>query len=235
MSVHIGAKEGQIAESVLMPGDPLRAKFIAETFLQDVICYNEIRGMYGFTGTYKGKRVSVQGSGMGIPSISIYANELIQFYGVKNLIRVGTCGGYKEEVKVRDIILAMSASTDSGINKGRFNGSDYAPTASFKLLKEAYDISVAKGMDPKVGSIFSSDVFYGDNPDAWKLWASYGCLGVEMEAAALYTLAAKFNVDALAILTVSDHFITGEVTTAEERQKTFTNMIEVALDTVAAL
>lgn len=235
MSTHINAKENQIAESVLLPGDPLRAKFIAENFLTDVICYNEVRGMYGFTGTYKGKKVSVQGTGMGIPSISIYVNELIQFYGVKNLIRVGTCGGYKKEVKIRDIILAMAASTDSSINKVRFNGAYYAPCASFKLLKKAYDTAVAKGIDPKVGNIFSSDTFYDDDKDAWKKWADYGCLGVEMESAALYTLAAKFNADALAILTVSDHFITGEVTTAEERQTTFTNMIEVALDTVNAL
>jgi purine-nucleoside phosphorylase len=235
MSVHIGAKEGQIAESILLPGDPLRAKFIAETFLQDVICYNEVRGMYGFTGTYKGKRVSVQGSGMGMPSISIYANELIQFYGVKNLIRVGTCGSFQENVKVRDIIIAMSASTDSNMNKIRFHGMDYAATASFKLLKKAYDISIQKGYDPKVGNILSSDTFYHDDPDSWKLWAKFGCLAVEMEAAALYTLAAKFGVDALGIMTVSDHLVTGEVTTAEERQKTFTNMIEVALETVISL
>lgn len=232
MSTHINAKEGQIAESILLPGDPLRAKFIAENFLQDVVCYNEVRGMYGFTGNYKGRRVSVQGTGMGIPSISIYTNELIESYGVKNLIRVGTCGSYKEEVKVRDIVMGMAASTDSSINKNRFNGMSYAPTASFKLLKKAYDIAVEKGYDPKVGNIFSSDNFYNDNPDEWKQWAKYGCIAVEMEAAALYTVAAKYNVDALAILTVSDHFITNEVTTAEERQTTFTNMIEVALETV---
>lgn len=169
MSVHIGAKEGQIAESILLPGDPLRAKFIAETFLKDVECYNEIRGMYGFTGTYKGKRVSVQGTGMGMPSISIYANELIQFYGVKKLIRVGTCGSYQESVKVRDVILAMAASTDSNINKLRFHGMDFAPTASFKLLKKAYDVSVEKGLNVKVGNILSSDTFYGDEPDSWNL------------------------------------------------------------------
>lgn len=235
MSVHIGAKEGQIAESVLLPGDPLRAKFIAETFLEDVICYNEIRGMYGFTGTYKGKKVSVQGTGMGMPSISIYATELIQSYGVKNLVRVGTCGSMKEEVKVRDVIIAMSASTDSNINKLRFKGMDFAATASFKLLKKAYDISLQKGINPKVGNILSSDTFYSDEKDSWKLWANFGTLGVEMEAAALYTIAAKFGVDALGIMTVSDHLVTGELTTAEERQTTFTNMIEVALDTVTTL
>ncbi|MBI6872337.1 purine-nucleoside phosphorylase [Clostridium aciditolerans] len=235
MSVHINAKEGQIAESILLPGDPLRAKFIAENFLQDVICYNEVRGMYGFTGTYKGKKVSVQGTGMGLPSISIYVNELIQSYGVKNLIRVGTCGSFQESVKVRDMVIGMAASTDSNINKIRFNGRDFAPTASFKLLKKAYDIAVEKGIDPKVGNIFSSDTFYHDDPDAWKHWAKFGCLAVEMEAAGLYTLAAKYGVDALTILTVSDHLVTGELTTAEERQKTFTSMMEVALETIHSL
>ncbi|MBV7276941.1 purine-nucleoside phosphorylase [Clostridium sp. PL3] len=235
MSVHINAKEGQIAESILLPGDPLRAKFIAENFLQDVICYNEVRGMYGFTGTYKGKKVSVQGTGMGIPSISIYVNELIQSYDVKNLIRVGTCGSFQESVKVRDMVIAMAASTDSNINNIRFNEGNFAPTASFKLLKKAYDFAVEKNFDPKVGNIFSSDNFYNDNPDSWKKWAKFGCLGVEMEAAALYTLAAKYGVDALTILTVSDHLVTGELTTAEERQKTFTNMMEVALDTIHSL
>jgi purine-nucleoside phosphorylase len=235
MSTHINAKEGQIAESILLPGDPLRAKFIAENFLQDVICYNEVRGMYGFTGTYKGKRVSVQGTGMGMPSISIYANELIQSYGVKNLIRVGTCGAYQENIKVRDLIIAMATSTDSNINSIRFQGSNFAPTASFKLLKKSYDIAVEKGFDPKVGNVFSSDTFYGDDQNAWKQWAKFGCLAVEMEAAALYTIAAKYGVDALALLTVSDHFISGEVTTAEERQTTFTKMIEVALETACTL
>jgi purine-nucleoside phosphorylase, family 1 (deoD) len=235
MSIHINAKEGKIAESILLPGDPLRAKFIAENFLKDVVCYNDVRGMYGFTGTYKGKKVSVQGTGMGIPSISIYVNELIQSYGVKNLIRVGTCGSFQESVKVRDIVIAMAASTDSNINKVRFNGRDFAPTASFKLLKKAYDLAVEKGFDPKVGNIFSSDTFYHDNSDDWKHWAKFGCLAVEMEAAALYTLAAKYAVDALTILTVSDHLVNGEITTAEERQTTFTNMIEVALDTIHSL
>jgi purine-nucleoside phosphorylase, family 1 (deoD) len=235
MSVHINAKEGQIAETILLPGDPLRAKFIAENFLEDIICYNEVRGMYGYTGTYKGKKVSVQGTGMGIPSISIYANELIQSYGVKNLIRVGTCGSYKEEVKVRDLVIAMAASTDSNINRNRFNGMDYAPTASFKLLKKSYDIAVEKGFDPKVGNVFSTDTFYNDNPEEWKKWARFGCLAVEMEAAALYTLAAKHNVDALALLTVSDSLVTSEETSAEERQNTFTRMIEVALETAITL
>lgn len=232
MSVHINAKPGDIAESILLPGDPLRAKFIAENFLENVSCYNEVRGMLGFTGTYKGKKVSVQGTGMGVPSISIYTNELITQYGVKNLIRVGTCGSIQEHVKVRDLIIGMSASTDSQINNIRFNGRNYAPTASFPLLKKAYDLAIERGFDPKVGNILSSDTFYDDEPEAWKIWAKFGCLGVEMEAAGLYTLAAKYGVNALALLTVSDNLITGEITTPEERQTTFTEMIEVALGTV---
>ncbi|AOR23460.1 purine-nucleoside phosphorylase [Clostridium taeniosporum] len=235
MSIHINAPEGAIAESVLLPGDPLRAKFIAENFLEDVVCYNEVRGMYGFTGTYKGKRISVQGTGMGIPSMSIYATELIESYGVKNLIRVGTCGGYHESVKIRDLIIAMSTSTDSNLNLVRFQGRTYAPTASFDLLKPAYDIAVEKGFEPKVGSVYSSDIFYGDDNEDWKKWADFGCLGVEMETAGLYTIAAKHKVKALTLLTVSDHFITGEVTSAEERQTTFKAMMEVALDTIASL
>lgn len=232
MSTHINAKEGQIADSVLLPGDPLRAKFIAENFLKDVICYNNVRGMYGFTGTYKGRKVSVQGTGMGIPSLCIYTTELIKFYNVKNLIRVGTCGSYQRSVNVRDLIIAMSASTDSNINNITFGHINYAPTADFKLLLKAYNIAVKRNFEPKVGNIFSSDIFYNDSSDYWKKIADYGCLGVEMETAALYTLAAKFGTNALSILTVSDHLITGEAATAEERQTTFTNMIEVALETI---
>lgn len=230
MSIHIGAKDGEIAETILLPGDPLRAKFIAESMLEDIITYNEVRGMYGFTGTYKGKKVSVQGTGMGLPSISIYVDELINSYGVKNLIRVGTCGSLQEDVKIRDVILAMSASTDSSINKIRFNGRDYAPTASFELLKRAYDIAEERDISVKVGNIFTSDTFYHDDPNAWKIWAKFGALAVEMETAALYTLAAKYHVNALTLLTVSDSLITGEETTSQERQETFTKMIEIALD-----
>lgn len=231
MSIHIGAKKGDIANTVLLPGDPLRAKFVAETFLEDIVCYNEVRGMYGFTGTYKGKRVSVQGSGMGIPSISIYTNELITEYGVQNLIRIGTCGAMQEDIHLKDVILAMSASTDSSINKIRFNNMDFAPTASFSLLLKAYNNAVKENIPVKVGNILSTDTFYGDNPDDWKHWAKFGVMAVEMEAAALYTLAAKYNVNALTILTVSDSLITHELTTAEERQKTFLKMIEIALET----
>lgn len=232
MSLHINAEKGAIAENILLPGDPLRAKFIAETFLENPVCYNNVRGMLGFTGTYKGKRVSVQGTGMGIASMSIYSTELIREYGCKNLIRVGTCGSYSEKAQVRDLVIAMSTSTDSGINQTRFGGRTYAPTASFELLKKAYDVAVDKGYEPKVGQVFSSDTFYGDDAEDWKKWAKFGCIGVEMETAGLYTVAAQHGVNALTLLTVSDHFITGEVTSAEERQTTFKKMMEVALDTL---
>ncbi|CAG9611713.1 Purine nucleoside phosphorylase DeoD-type [Bacillus rhizoplanae] len=230
MSVHIGAKEGEIAESILLPGDPLRAKYIAENFLEDVTCYNNVRGMLGFTGTYKGKRVSVQGTGMGVPSISIYVNELIQSYGVKNLIRVGTCGAIQKDVKVRDIIIAMTTCTDSNINRLTFPGFDFAPCADFELLKKAYDAGVEKGLHIRVGNILTADVFYRESMDMVKKLGDYGVLAVEMETTALYTLAAKYGVNALSVLTVSDHIFTGEETTAEERQTTFNEMIEIALD-----
>ena len=229
MSIHIAAKKDDIASTILLPGDPLRAKYIAENFLEDVICYNEIRGMYGFTGTYKGQRVSVQGTGMGIPSISIYANELIESYGVKNLVRIGTCGSINENVKIRDVILAMSASTSSGTNRLRFKGMDFAPTASFELLKNAYDIAKEKSIAVKVGNVLTGDLFYDDEPDSWKLWSKYNVLAVEMETAGLYTLGAKYGVNTLSILTVSDSLVTGEETTAMERQETFTSMMEIAL------
>ncbi|MDQ6599323.1 purine-nucleoside phosphorylase [Bacillus salipaludis] len=229
MSVHIAAKENDIAETVLLPGDPLRAKYIAETFLEGAVCYNEVRNMFGFTGTYKGKKVSVQGTGMGIPSISIYVNELIQSYNVQNLIRVGTCGAIQKDVKVRDVILAMSSSTDSNMNRLTFGGIDYAPTADFDLLKKAYDSGIEKGLNLKVGSVFTADMFYNDNAEHEK-WAQYQILALEMETTALYTLAAKFGRKALSVLTVSDHLLTGEETTAEERQLTFNDMIEVALE-----
>ncbi|MEI4830430.1 purine-nucleoside phosphorylase [Bacillus sp. FJAT-53711] len=230
MSIHIGAKEGEIAESILLPGDPLRAKYIAENFLEDVTCYNNVRGMLGFTGTYKGKRVSVQGTGMGVPSISIYVNELIQSYNVKNLIRVGTCGAIQKDVKVRDVIIAMTACTDSNINRLTFPGFDFAPCANFDLLKKAYDAGVEKGLHIRVGNVLTADVFYRESMDMVKKLGDYGVLAVEMETTALYTLAAKYGVNALSVLTVSDHIFTGEETTAEERQTTFNEMIEIALD-----
>lgn len=232
MSVHIGANVGEIAESILLPGDPLRAKYIAENFLEDIVCYNEVRGMLGFTGTYKGKRVSVQGTGMGVPSISIYVNELIREYGVKNLIRVGSCGAIQKDIKVRDVILAMTSCTDSNINRLTFPGFDYAPCANFELLQKAYQAGVAKGLQVKVGNVLSADVFYRDSMDMVKKLGEYGVLAVEMETTALYTLAAKYGVQALSILTVSDHIFTGEETTAEERQTTFNDMIIMALETI---
>ncbi|WP_026569595.1 MULTISPECIES: purine-nucleoside phosphorylase [Sediminibacillus] len=232
MSVHIGAQPGDIADKILLPGDPLRAKYIAENFLEDVHCYNEVRGMYGFTGTYKGEKLSVQGTGMGVPSISIYVNELIQSYDVKKLIRVGTCGAIQEDVKVRDVILASTSTTDSQINRMVFGGIDFAPSADFELLKNAYETGNEKGLHLRVGNVFTSDSFYRDNGlELFKQLAQYNVLGVEMETTALYTLAAKFGRQALSVLTVSDHILTGEETSAEERQTTFNEMIEVALET----
>jgi purine-nucleoside phosphorylase len=230
MSIHIAAEKGQIAPRVLFPGDPLRAKWIAETYLDDVICYTEIRNMFGFTGTYKGERISVQGSGMGQPSASIYANELFAEYDVQTLIRVGTCGALTEAVRVRDVIVAMSASTDSQMNRLRFHGIDYAPTADYQLLRAAVDAAEAAGLNVHVGQVFSGDLFYNDRADLVARTAEYGVLGIEMEASALYTLAAKFGRRALGIMTVSDHLITKEETTAEERQTTFSEMITIALD-----
>lgn len=232
MSTHIGAKQDEIAETILLPGDPLRAKYIAENYLEDVSQYNEVRGMLGFTGYYKGKRISVQGTGMGVPSISIYVHELIQEYGVQNLIRVGTCGALKESVNVRDIILAQGASTDSQTNRMVFSQIDFAPLADFSLLKEAYQKTKAKNVPFHVGNIFTSDSFYRENAkEIHELLIKHNVLAIEMEASALYTLAAKFNRKALAILTVSDHIITGDETSAEERQKSFHDMMEIALET----
>lgn len=234
MSLHIEAKAGEIAESILLPGDPLRAKYIAENFLQDAKCYNSIRNIFGYTGTYKGKRVSVQGTGMGIPSISIYVNELINEYGVKKLFRVGTCGAMREDVHVRDVVIAQGTTTDSGIIKSIFGSSiNYAPLADFELLHKAYEISKQSDMAVKIGNVISEDRFYNDEIDRKKL-TDYGILAVEMEAAALYTLAARYNVQALAIFTVSNHLLTGEETTAKARETSFNDMIKIALDTAIA-
>ncbi|MDR1318582.1 MAG: purine-nucleoside phosphorylase, partial [Treponema sp.] len=205
MSTHIAAKQGEIAETILLPGDPLRAKFIAETYLANPVQYTEVRNILGYTGIYRGKKISVQGTGMGIPSISIYVNELFRDYGVKRAIRIGTAGALQEQVKIRDLVIAMSACTDSGANNIRFGGRNYAPTASFGLLKRAYEIAAVKGWDPKVGPVVSSDMFYTEDPEEWKIWAKFGCLAQEMESAELYTLAAKYGREALGILTISDH------------------------------
>jgi purine-nucleoside phosphorylase len=235
MSIHIGAKQGEIAETILLPGDPLRAKHIAQTYLTDAVCYNEVRGMLGFTGKYKGKRISVQGTGMGIPSISIYTNELIRDYGVKNLIRVGTCGAMQEAVRVRDVVLAQAACTDSSMNGHAFDGYDYAPIADFALLKAAYENVVQKGLALHVGNVFTSDIFYREDKKTVQKLMQHGVLAVEMETAALYTIAARFGVKALTIMTVSDHLISGEETTAAERQTTFNDMLEVALETAITI
>ncbi len=230
MTIHLNAQPGEIAETVLLPGDPLRAKFIAETFLDNARQHNDVRGMYGFTGDYRGKRVSVQGTGMGVPSISIYVHELINEYGAKNLIRIGSCGAFQPELKLMDVILAQAVSTDSHMNRLRFSGMDFAPVADFGLLMKAYQAAVAKGVDVKVGNILTSDTFYGDDPNCWRLWADYGVLAVEMESAALYTLAAKFNVKALSILTVSDSLVREEALSSDDRETALRNMIEIALE-----
>ncbi|WP_452229532.1 MULTISPECIES: purine-nucleoside phosphorylase [unclassified Lacinutrix] len=230
MSIHIGAKKGDIAETILLPGDPLRAKWIAETFFENPVCFNEVRGMLGYTGTYEGKRVSVMGTGMGVPSISIYAHELITQFGVKNLIRVGSSGSYQEHIKIRDVVFAMAASSNSGVNELRFGGADYAPTASFELFQKAVDAAKAKKIAIKAGNVFTSDEFYADDFESYKKWSKFGVLCVEMETAGLYTVAAKHNVNALTILTISDSLVTGETTTSKERETTFKDMIEIALD-----
>lgn len=224
---------GDISEKVLLPGDPMRAKYIAENFLDNPVCYNEIRGMLGFTGTYKGKRVSVQGTGMGMPSIHIYANELMQTYGAKHLIRVGTCGGLSEKVHLKDVIIAIGAATDSNMNKDRFGSISFAPTADFELLKKAYEESERQGVHAIVSNVFTSDKFYDDNgKQKNSLVASYGVTAVDMETCELYTLAAKYGVSALTMLTVSDDLVSGNCCTAEERQTTFNDMIKIALEII---
>ena len=232
MSPHIEAKPGEIAESVLLPGDPMRAKWIAETFLENAKCYNDVRGMFGYTGTFKGKPISVQGTGMGIPSALIYCHELINDYGVKNLIRVGSAGSYQKDIHIRDIVIAMAASSTSGINNTRFVNCDYSPTADFDLFMKAALYAKENNIPIKAGNVLSSDQFYEDDFNNYKKWADFGVLCVEMEAAGLYTIAAKFNVKALAILTISDSLVTGESTTADEREGSFSKMIEIALNTV---
>lgn len=235
MSTHIGAEPGQIADRVLLPGDPLRAKWIAEQHLEDVRGYSTVRNMLGFTGTYRGVPVSVQGSGMGMPSASIYTHELINDYGVRSLIRVGSCGAINESLKLRDVIAANGASTDSAMNRIRFDGVfDYAPVADFGLLRKAVDVAEEQNIPMRVGPIVASDTFYSDNPDYYAKLTLYGVLAVEMESAALYTIAARFGARALTLLTVSDHILTGERTTSAEREQTFAEMVTIALDTIVA-
>lgn len=228
---HINVSEqGIIAETVLMPGDPLRAKFIAETYLENPVQFNTVRNMFGYTGTYKGRKISIMGSGMGMPSIGIYSYELIHFYGVKNIIRIGSCGAIQEDIKIRDIVIGISASTNSNYASQYDLPGTYAPTASWSLVKKAIDIAESKGIPTRVGNVLSSDIFYDDDPDTWRKWAKMGVLAIEMEAAALYMNAARAGVNALCVLTVSDSLVSHEVTTAEERQTSFTNMMEIALE-----
>ncbi len=234
MTIHIGAQPGDIAETVLMPGDPYRAKWAAETFLQDVVCINEVRGMLGFTGTWNGHRVTIHGSGMGMPSLSIYANELIRDYDVKTLIRIGSCGGMQEQVRVRDVILAITASSLSTPSRGIFKELNFAPSADFTLLHKAFHAAEAKGVATHVGGIYSSDVFYDERPDLNEQMTRHGILGVEMEAAELYNLAARHGRRALAVLTVSDHLITGEALPSEDRERSFGDMVEIALEAAFA-
>ena len=229
---HINAEMGDFADVVLMPGDPLRAKFIAETFLQDVREVNNVRGMLGFTGTYKGRKITIMGNGMGIPSCSIYAKELITDFGVKKIIRVGSCGAVRADVKLRDVVIGMGACTDSKVNRMRFKDHDYAAIADFEMTRNAVDAAKAKGIDVRVGNIFSADLFYTPDPQMFDVMEKYGILGVEMEAAGIYGVAAEFGAKALTICTVSDHIRTGEQTTAAERQSTFNDMIEIALESV---
>lgn len=232
---HIKAQQGDFAETVLMPGDPLRAKHIAETFLNDVVEVNHVRNMLGFTGTYKGKRVSVMGSGMGIPSISIYAKELITEYGVKNIIRVGTCGALQNDINLRDIIVAMGASTDSGVNRARLHGYDYSATASYSLLEPVVNAARSASIPVNVGNVFSADLFYTPVEGIMNTLSGMGIMAVDMEAAGLYGVAAEFGANALTVLTVSDHILKGEVTTADERQNSFNDMIQITLDAVLSL
>ena len=227
---HIGAEPGNIAKTVLMPGDPLRAKFIAENFLESPVQFNGVRGMLGYTGKYKGAEVSVMGSGMGIPSMGIYSYELYAFYGVESIIRVGTAGSIADGLKIRDVVIAMGASTNSNFLSQYGLSGTFAPVADYSLLERAVTAAKNHGSNYAVGNILSSDTFYGDDPDAMANWRKMGILAVEMEAAGLYATAARLNKAALCILTISDEVFTGEVTTAEERQEAFTDMMKIALD-----
>ena len=235
MSIHIAAKPGEIADKILLPGDPLRAKFIAENFLEDAVCFNTVRNMFGYTGTYKGHRVSVMGTGMGMPSISIYAHELITQYGVKKLIRVGTAGSLNKDVHVRELVLAQAAATNSNIIRNDWPNYDFPQIATFKLLDKAYHIAKDLGITTHVGNVLSSDVFYSDFFDLNVKLGTMGVHAVEMEAAALYYLGAKHQVETLAMMTISDSLVNPEEdTTAEERQNTFTDMMKVGLETLIA-
>ena len=234
MTIHIGAKAGEIAETVLLPGDPYRARWAAETFLDNAVCVNQVRGMLGFTGTWKGHRVTIQGSGMGMPSLSIYVNELIRDYGARTLVRIGSCGGMQPHVGLRDIILAMACTSISTPSRGIFREVNFAPCADWSLLSAAHAAALARGLHPHVGGIYSSDVFYDERPDLNDQMQRHGILGVEMEAAELYTLAARHGRRALAVLTVSDHLLTHAALPAEERERSFADMVHIALEAAFA-
>jgi len=234
MTFHIGAKPGDIAETVLLPGDPYRARWAAQTFLDGAVLVNEVRGMLGYTGMWRGNRVTIHGSGMGMPSLSIYANELIRDYGAKTLIRIGSTGALPEHVKVRDVILAQTCSTIGSPSRSIFRELSFAPCADFGLLSKAYTAAVAKGTPVHVGGIFSSDTFYDERPDLTAELKRHGCLGVEMEAAELYMVAARHGARALAVLTVSDHITTGEALPADQRERSFGAMVEIALEAAFA-
>ena len=229
---HIKAELGDFAETVLMPGDPLRAKFIAENFLDDAKCITQVRNMFGYTGTYKGKAISVMGSGMGVPSISIYATELYKDFGVENIIRIGSCGAVRDDIKIRDIIIGMAASTDSRVNRMRFNECDFAACADFGLLQKVANTAQKLNQEIHVGNIFTADLFYTPQPEMFAIMEKHGILAVEMEAAGLYGVAAEYGKKALTVLTVSDHIKTGEQTTAEERETTFKDMMELTLESI---
>jgi purine-nucleoside phosphorylase len=229
---HIAASEGDFAPSILLPGDPLRARYIAENFLEDVVQVNEVRNMLGYTGSYEDVPISVMGTGMGIPSASIYATELVNEYNVERLIRVGSCGAVTEKVAVRDIILAIGACTDSLVNRTRYGGLDFAAVADFWLLKAAAEAAALKGIEVKVGNVHSADLFYNPDPESFNRMEAMGVLAVEMEAAGLYGVAAEHGARALTICTVSDHIRTGEATSSEEREKTLDDMVEIALEAV---
>ncbi|MEM6263071.1 MAG: purine-nucleoside phosphorylase [Bacteroidota bacterium] len=233
MSLHLAATPGQIAPTVLLAGDPLRARYIAEKFLDTPQCYNEVRAAYGYTGTYQGKTISVQGTGMGMPSMALYTHELIQDYGVKHLIRVGSCGSLQASIQLRDIVLAQGACTDSNMNTRVFRGDSFAPLADFNLLQQVHTLAAQNELPVHVGNVLSADVFYDFLPEKWKLWASHGVLAVEMEAAALYTLAARNNVQALTVLTVSDSLVDKTAISKEEREIGFDRMIKLVLDAIS--
>ena len=230
MTFHIGAKPGEIAETILLPGDPYRAKWAAETFLKDAVCINQVRGMLGFTGTWKGHRVTIQGSGMGMASLSIYANELIRDYGAKTLIRIGSAGAMLAHMKIRDVVIAMTASTLSTPSRGFFKEMAFAPCADYGLLEAAVRAARTRGTNTHIGGIYSSDVFYDERPDLTEILARHGVLCVEMEAAELYTVAARHGARALAILTISDHLLTHEALPADDRERSFGDMVEIALN-----